>query len=328
MSLVFLRSAAALEEMKNFRSRTMPSNDLTHKTITLSASRQFSLPALAELIHERSAEWGALRVVDLREEPHFMMNNDSITYYNGANNDAFRNLSLEQINEESMNLIEQVKKAGSILVKSGRAKKKNRETKEVVIEFAKEEMIKIEDLITEEDAVLELKAHYTLLPFTDHDSQDVAKKVDEIINTIFSAIDNGDQWIHFHCHEGKGRAAFAMLIGMFIMQAKSHSLEELQGAFEIKELKNEKKKYGKFSDFFNSFYQYCKECEPRKNSWQEWAKNHADLDTLLNEMPKNKKDKLQKKEKDKAKVEKKNDMKPIAARKEKKSAPECFKSFN
>lgn len=287
----FIVSADAEEEARHFRiMEAEHSHTPTEETSTIifSASSQYSEKGFRG-IHDLAREYGSLHVVNLREETSFMVNGHAITEYNGAKNDVNKGLTPEQVVQKEREYVERLKQQEQLVVKGGREKVLNHNTKRVSVEYAKEQTLAINSVRTEEECVTALGSSYSHIPITDHSPQSVPRNVDRIVQVILKAMQDGNKWIHFHCHAGKGRASLAMLVGTMMVHAKTKSLAEIEVSILSQEkYQLEKRKYERFKLFFEHFYTYCKEADLTQKSWTEWAKEKQVLEIVFNKIPQSK----------------------------------------
>lgn len=307
----FIVSADANDHQpKVFRQLTVAHHFCSKETpleIVLSASGQYSVKGLKTLHMKASERQATLHVFNLREEPHFMIEGHAITHNNGFNNDANRHLTIEQIQAKEDATLAEVREAKSIEVHSDLKKRKEKHsdgTQTRTFYYASQTKLDVTVAHKEEDCVKALGAHYTRVLFTDHNPQGVVKNVDHFVQAALKAFREGHTWLHFHCHEGKGRAAMAVLISSVMVHAKTHSLDQIIDKFKSgEEYFFEKKKYKMFTEFFGHFHSYCKEADITKETWIEFATRKEILEPLLQNLPKNRDEKRAKKAKTKPATE-------------------------
>jgi|GEM_PF-3024993 len=218
----------------------LPSNfrSIEGGDVCVSASKQPSEEGI-RLIYEKALFSNKrLHVVDLREEPHFFAEGHAVTFYNGLNNDDNRGLSEAEINaKESAMLInlrlqetfeaygerKKVKTGPAVFIDGVKQKNKNKE-----LQLGNKISIATGDVKKEEDFVRTLKeAKYTRIHCTDHKIDEMTECSNEIIDLVKHACDLRNEWIHFHCHGGKGRASVALLTAYIFLNKEN--LEESIG---------------------------------------------------------------------------------------------------
>jgi hypothetical protein len=253
---------------RNFRTALNPLPDDTDVDSTglaelnASGSGQFSVKSLETLV--QSIPHHNIVILDLREEPHAMMNDMAITWYSSRN---WTNMGLNrhEINDDLQERLLQLQQhPPHYLYKS--------KTAEETIP------VKYETSRTEEEVVQELGLVYHRLMARDHTRPPDAA-VDDFIDFVKS-LDN-DTWIHFHCSAGRGRTTTFMALYDIIRNGQSVSLEdiskrqELIGGRSLLESEDTgwKKEHADLRQaFVEDFYQYCQEHPSLDITWTEWLK--------------------------------------------------------
>ena len=73
-------------------------------------------------------------------------------------------------------------------------------------------------------------------------------------------------------------------------------LDEIEAKYIFSgKLRCEREKYDKCRLFYSSFYEFCRECDPTKVKWIEWATDRNVLENIVREMPRSYDEKISKK---------------------------------
>jgi hypothetical protein len=226
------------------------------------------------------AEKSKIYVIDLREEPHFFINDVSVSlckknnYVNEHKFVPFIDIPYDMMQIFEDKIVEGLspKKKHTIF-----AVKEKENLKYRVHVFEKESMY------TERTLVQSSGVHYLRLSITDH-----KRPTDVQVDAFLALIKDipSDAWIHFHCRGGVGRTSTLVLIFDMIKNKEKFYMEDfiekqkVQGGtknlFEV----NPAKKH-KFVDaiirkeFLLDFYNYVKDPEGYgKQLWSSWIKKN------------------------------------------------------
>ncbi len=265
---LILNMANDHELPRNFRTTLNPLpedssvNDFGLAELNVSGSGQFSVNSLSTLIE--NIPHHNIVIVDLREEPHAMMNDMAITWYSSRN---WTNIGLtrHEINLDTQERIERLYKHPPKYIYKSKAAE---QLIPVVFESAR----------TEEDAVQELGLPYHRIMARDH-----TRPPDTAVDDFVSFVKNmdADTWLHFHCSAGRGRTTTFMVLYDIIRNGRDVSLEdiskrqELIGGRSVLESDDTgwKKEHADLrKEFVEEFYQYCQEHPQLDISWTEWSK--------------------------------------------------------
>lgn len=226
----------------------------TIQTLSISGSQQYTIDYFKDviiktLVNECGAPLKRITFVDLREEPHFMLGDNSTVSIEGANADAYRGLSVKEI----------MKVEG---------------------EFSQ----KFPRYMTEKECVEATGAKYHRFAVTDV-TRPEDSDVDEFICFCRKLEKNEHKkgkkyWLHFHCLAGQGRTTTFMLLFEMLKTAgpKMLPFKELlqrQHAIGGADLANMWYSWSgqAWSDFLEHFYEYAKDFDKGYRSgalWSEW----------------------------------------------------------
>lgn len=195
--------------------------DFTH--YNLSASSQFSTAQFQEVLNELKQQYcvepSQVYVVDLREEPHFFVNDKAISagHIKALNdNDKFGSFA----GMPGSDIIEMEEQYCQMLL----------EQEDVHIHQAKDKKIRnvkkryepmlmnVKTAQTEKSFIESTGAHYKRFPITDHQhpTDILTQDFIEFINNLPE-----NAWVHFHCRGGKGRTGTAIFM-YDVLKNKSH----------------------------------------------------------------------------------------------------------
>jgi len=228
-----------------------------------SGSAQFSetqLPLmLQEIPHEK------VILVDLRGEPHFFLNGDSVSWYtltNGVNDGK----SKEKIKEDDRNKwLALSEKNLAILYRK--------------LEH-KPHFYFIKEVLLPENVATKHALEYVRFPVTDH-----KQPTDAVVNEFIQFYQNLSEnvWLHFYCSAGKGRTTTFLAMLDMMQNIPQKTFDEIINAQEfygglnlLKHPDPQKWKYPYIverSNFIRRFYQYCVENPDFSLSWSDWNKN-------------------------------------------------------
>jgi hypothetical protein len=225
------------------------------------------------------AKKSKIYVVDLREEPHFFINEVSVslckknTYVNEHKFIPFIDIPYDMMQIFEDRVVEGLSSKKKYTIFAVKEKENIKYTKHV---------LEKENIYTERMLVQGSGVHYLRLSITDH-----KRPTDEQVDAFLDLIKDmpKDAWIHFHCRGGVGRTSTLVLIVDMIKNKTKFSMEELiekqkiQGGAKSLFKMNPLKKH-KFLDaikrkeFLSNFYLYVNDREGYgKQSWSSWIKN-------------------------------------------------------
>lgn len=248
--------------------------DLPYAKLNISGSAQPNLNNFEYIINQAKKAaifTNKIFIVDLRQEPHAILNNQAISWF-GFRNQVPYLLEQQLINQLTIN--KKIKIYHSInKLPNGYFTPKN--YTEVVIQ----------KIISEEQALKELGVNYQRFLVIDHFAPS-AEQIDLFIHFIKSL--PLDSWIHFHCRGGKGRTTTFMALYDIIKNAPKLSLKEILkrqhtlGGTKLATIKfnllRKKWKESSAKDryiFLQKFYKYVIDPEGyNKYSWSEWNKTY------------------------------------------------------
>ncbi len=262
-------NGAALPRQFRMSSQELPTSPdsstsllgLSH--LNASASGQFSEAGLQKILHELPSTH--VTIVDLREESHGFLNGEAVSWY------AFRNWANQGFTQTIIEHDE-----GSRLAALSQKETVTIQTKtppRMLFE------VQVKSVLSESDVAGRAGTAYIRLPVTDHIKPD-DNTVDKFI-AIVSQMPR-DEWIHFHCCAGKGRASTFFVMYDMLRNAKSVSFEDIIKRQELLGGKNLSKlpqssewKYPyavEKLEFLKQFYHYCRDGNPFEQKWTDWLK--------------------------------------------------------
>lgn len=245
-------------------------------SLNASGSAQPNPSDLKHIIHHTNSYFsgdyagtssGKIFIIDLRKEPHAMLNEYAVSWY------GFKN---QVPNHLEQKLIGQLLKQKTIRVYKNIDKLPDGYF--IPRGFS---IIKPKHIVTEQAMVEKLGANYLRILVTDHHAPE-ADQVDLFINFIKNLPTHA--WLHFHCRGGKGRTTAFMTMYDIIQNGKILTLDDiLKRQYQLGGIKlssinftlNRKKwkepaakeRY----DFMQNFYEYV--LDPNgynKLSWSAW----------------------------------------------------------
>ena len=219
---------------------------------------------------------GPITIIDLRQESHGYINDGVPISWMGDRDWANKDLSDEQVLALEARLLSGVKTAGNALISDEAAYKADNPNPELVA---------VTNLLTEKQFVEQAGVHYVRLMVTDH-LRPTDTEVDLFINTARNL--PKDDWVHFHCHAGRGRTTtFLVLwdilhnVGQLTLVDITKRQSELAGGdIELldvtKNLDWERAAAQDRKHFLMQFYEYAKTkpLQPGAPAWSEWLKTH------------------------------------------------------
>lgn len=258
----------AEEKMRHFRTfediLSIPSvSDEGIRGRLISASGQFSefnIPQLAEKVQLLAANVEKVIIIDLRMESHGFVNGLPVTWkvkYNDANLDK----SLREIFEDERSRLSEISQNGIV------------------------DDVVVKSISTEQDLAAHMGFEYVRFPIQDH-----TRPSDEIVEGLLTLIkENPHAWLHAHCAVGIGRATTFMVIYDMFYNAKEVGFEEILerqkeiGGQDFKKYRGKenldpvkRQWYDERLEFLIKFYQFCKESDPQRITWQEWLNSNQD----------------------------------------------------
>lgn len=258
---------------------TYPGNKQGLENLWLSASAAPSAAAFQTIVEtiQKITNGKVKKIIniDLREETHAYLNNDSITLTTIHNWINVGKSSAQVINAEK-SWVHSIS-ASSYL-------------ENVLTDYQFEEacytcgqQIKIDSLTTEDEVAKRAGLEYLRLAVTDHRAPN-----DDDIDTFILLISNlpKDTWIHLHCRGGKGRATTFMAMYDMLKNANVVSFDEI-----IKRLASVPPYYSLYNidhgdpilneyykkrlEFLVVFYQFAQEkLNGYPGTWSEWKNQH------------------------------------------------------
>lgn len=180
----------------------------------LSASAQFSPSEFQEILKNLKdnycVEPSQVYVVDLREEPHFFINDKPISVgHIQVPNDhdkfySFEGMPVSDILDMEEYYCQTLLKQEDVHIHQVQNKKSlNANNRYVPL------LMNVKKAQTEKNFVESMGAHYKRFPFTDHQHP-----TDRITQDFIEFIKNlpANAWVHFHCRGGKGRSGTAIFM--------------------------------------------------------------------------------------------------------------------
>lgn len=208
--------------------------------LRVSGSQQYNVQRLKEIINQIPYQVSSIFFIDLREEPHWMHNNDATVSIEGGKANAYKGKSALEIQDCEKTFV-----------------KKNPTYQ------------------TEEECVTKIGAKYLRIAVTDFSRPEDAD-VDEFI-TFLRSIKEKNYWLHFHCLAGKGRTTTFMAMYEMIKtasKARTSCDSILKHQHEMGGVNLIKKGSFSFSnakyDFLKQFYEYAKGGFTQGKDWSQW----------------------------------------------------------
>ncbi|MBA2367662.1 MAG: dual specificity protein phosphatase family protein [Candidatus Protochlamydia sp.] len=234
-------------------------NLLGLNNLQVSGSAQFNEKAFVYLTHKLPNV--RIIVLDLRQESHLIVNGTAISWTDGQENRGNSGKTLNEIERDEQQRLEQIKKEGLAMKNSPISSH----------EFGK-------NLVQTEKELVESLGHtYIRLPVADHNAPSDAT-VDQYVALIKSLGTN--DWVHVHCKAGKGRTTTFMTVYDIMKNAQSVALmdilsrQKLLGGTDLTHWQRNtirdsvlKKRF----EFIKNFYRYCKEVPLFDQKWSEWV---------------------------------------------------------
>lgn len=265
---------------------------------TISISGQ---PAIVHLVAFAAANKNC-KVVSFRAERYAFANGHALSVQSNVKNQEDPSRTKKQVQEDINAFAKSLLLSTQIVHEI--EKEKDADDKGETIgkhcnSVAQHEMV-VEETCTEEQAVSGLGLEYAFLPTPDHVNIEAFEMVQEIMEIVLQAQEEGKAGLYFHCKKGVGRATNAGLIALLMLQAKTKSLKDILSDLEKgdpaisdfdsldKDAKKahiysaEIKKLTKRSEFFGPFHRYCSEVSDyRKTTFEMWAKDNQITPEML-----------------------------------------------
>lgn len=254
-----------------------------YKDLRMSESGQFSenewKAVLQTLGQKYEVNPDQIYVIDLREEPHFFINDFSVTLGNDQIKDEYRRfekfegvdpLSVEKFEKA---LTKHLKTKQDLPIYKFVKKPTHQKTGDKVI-------LQIDMVETEKNLIEKSGAHYVRLSVTD-DHRPTDPLIDSFL--IFLETLPNDAWLHFHCLGGSGRTSSFALIFDMVRNGQKVPLDTLiernvdfGGAKKLFDLSSEKAIGMEDGlarrDFLLKFYDYVRDKNGLgKTPWSKWA---------------------------------------------------------
>jgi protein-tyrosine phosphatase len=235
-----------------------------------SGSAQYSVNALKYMKDNLAQE--KIVLVDLRQEAHGFVNGIPVSWY-GANNWANIGKNTDEVLETENQALTEI--AGNQEVSIHKDFKKDKETGALLSN--KSEIVKISEVLSEEQLAQSLGMRYFRLVVTDH-----RRPLDNDVDLFISFIKNlsPDTWLHFHCEAGHGRTTTFLAMYDMMSNAKNDTLEEIierqfkAGGINLFELHKQDWRTPYDQEriaFIKEFYAYCRQNNDNyATSWSSW----------------------------------------------------------
>lgn len=270
---------------KNFRTTAghLPNNinTLGLADLHIAGGAEFSkesLKAITQYLHTKN-----LLIVDLRQEPHGLLNSNAISWY-APQNAENAGKTPSQIEEEQSALLKALGERKTVVVNNILKKSPDGEIEKVKhIEYL------VHQANSEQELVNQMNLKYKRIYVQDSHIPS-EKQVDRFLEIARNIPEN--RWIYFHCRAGEGRTTTFMTMYDIYHNAKQVSLRDifvrqaLLGGKDLSQLP-EKDSY-KFKlaverlQFIKRFYEYARNnTDNYSTSWSEWVKLHSVQTALL-----------------------------------------------
>ncbi len=257
---------------QNFRILNYPCEDLSTcnvlglNELKASGSGQFSEKSFNELVRVLPLQSEQLIVCNLREEIQAGMINGlpPITLEDELHRHGFFNRTIEEVEMDEYGNYRLVLESGDLLIE------RNGQLAELFEWIDSRAM-------TEGEFVADMGHVYVRFYTRDgHRLND--RVVDNFVLFIHDL--SPDQWIHFHCREGKQRTALFLLLMDIIKNSHQVSLEDILARHQLisgidledfysKERASEEDEQEDFN-FLSEFYVYCQQVPDFRIPWSKW----------------------------------------------------------
>lgn len=244
-----------------------------------SASGQFSVLELQNILNEIPVAAHNIWIVDLRLESHGFINGFPVSWVidrNGVNIGK----TPYQISKEEQVLINSIRLQKNVIVFE------QLKFDDGSIAAQNPSFLKPDDVYTEKEIVESFYANYARFYVLDHNRPSDAE-VDRFIYFVQEKVKQED-WIHFHCRGGGGRSSTFITMYDIMLNAKNTSFAEilrrqyLMGNVQLDVLPISRAKFWKRSlakerfDFLLRFYSYATDTSGFGHcAWSEWQKMHS-----------------------------------------------------
>lgn len=243
-----------------------------------SGSSEFSADGF-EMIRQKTSGY-KLMVIDLRQEPHGLINGGSISWF-APKNQVNWGKTLSEIEKDEKARLEEIRKNGKATTfKLGKTGGKGDDPRAGI-----EPVVTRTDNVMSEQQLCEANGvGYVRLPVPD-DQSPGDKEVDQFVSLAKGTSDN--TWLHMHCAAGHGRTTTFLTMYDMMHNAPSVSCDDIVARqhligginlFKKEPAEDWKAPYAeKRAQFIRDFYRYCQSESPNgfKRSWSEW-KTKAD----------------------------------------------------
>ncbi len=254
---------------RNFRMTTdlVSERDITTPSflglaeLNASGSAQFSQQSLKKVM-ESIPNWN-ITVVDLRQEPHGILNGMAITWYS-HNNWTNTGLSKEEIELDQQERMLKLISNPKAFVYTSKHKEDSFTVSVKVVE-------------SEEEISTRLGLGYKRIFATDH-TRPSDEAVEDFVNFV-KTLEDGT-WLHFHCSAGQGRTTTFMAMYDMMKNASQVSAEDiinrqaLIGGLDLLSIPDvDHWKYPYVvarAEFVVEFYRYCIENPEFSIGWLDW----------------------------------------------------------
>lgn len=210
-------------------------------------------------------------IVDLRQEPHVMINEYAVSWYGFKNqvpNNLEHELTSKLLQEKTIRIYKGLDKLpDGYFIPKGYS------------------IIEPKNIFTEQFIVEQLGANYLRILVTDHFAPETSQ-VDLFVKFVKNLPNNS--WLHFHCRGGRGRTTTFMAMYDIIQNSKVLNLNDiLKRQYKLGGVKLSKvnftltrKKWKEPAakdrySFMKKFYDYV--LDPNgynKSDWSDWIKDH------------------------------------------------------
>ena len=245
--------------------------------LCISGSSQFTANQIATIVQDVTVNETIKRsdffIVDLRKEQHFFANGRAFAIFTPYLA-GYAGQTAEEILSQEMEIKKHLEKADQLLIHKILEKGANGA-------ITKSEVHKtpVDRLMTEEMLSTQMGVRYVRLGVQDHCSPDDVT-IDKFLELVGSL--PARNWIHFHCHGGKGRTSTFFLMYDILRNHSALSLRSLidrQMALGGKDLENtakstqiEKEEAEKRLHFIHRFYAYATAHDGYgHHTWREWV---------------------------------------------------------
>lgn len=230
--------------------------------LNISGSGQFSKKSLEKVI-EAIPNWN-ITVVDLRQEPHAFLNYMAVTWYSDRNW-TNTGMTLDQIELDQLERIQQLKEASKVLVYDGKHQEESFSVTPKIVE-------------SEQEISVNLGLGYVRITATDH-----IRPSDQAVDDFVAFVKTMEEgtWLHLHCSAGRGRTTTFMALYDMMKNSGKVSLEDivkrqkLIGGLDLFEMSDDHDHWqtphvAERAQLVREFYQYCLENPNFSITWSKW----------------------------------------------------------